>query len=80
MTAPVEEQEYVATDPVLDGREPGDHDKFSHYVTKRDLEQALFNGKPATALCGKKWLPNRDPDAYPVCPERKEIWENLPDE
>ena len=25
------------------------------------------------ALCGKVWIPNRDPSRYPVCPTCKEI-------
>jgi Protein of unknown function (DUF3039) len=32
---------------------------------------------PAVALCGKKWIPNRDPDRYPVCPTCKEIYDAL---
>ena len=30
---------------------------------------------PVQALCGKKWVPNRNPDRYPVCPTCKEIFE-----
>ena len=30
------------------------------------------------ALCGKVWVPNRDPGRFPVCPECKEIFEGLP--
>lgn len=52
----------------------GDHDRFAHYVSKADLEAAAFNGVPATALCGKRWLPSSDPTRYPVCPECKEIY------
>ena len=29
------------------------------------------------ALCGKTWVPSRDPERFPVCPECKEIWEGL---
>jgi hypothetical protein len=28
---------------------------------------------PVVALCGKKWIPNRDPQRYPVCPTCKEL-------
>ena len=34
-------------------------------------------GTPVVALCGKVWVPSRNPDKYPVCPECKEIWESL---
>ena len=29
-------------------------------------------GEAIEALCGKKWVPTRDPDRYPVCPVCKE--------
>jgi len=29
-------------------------------------------------LCGKVWVPSRDPQKFPVCPECKEIYESLP--
>jgi hypothetical protein len=38
---------------------------------------AMVNGTPVVALCGKVWVPSRDPEKYPVCPECKEIWESL---
>jgi hypothetical protein len=28
-------------------------------------------------LCGKVWVPSRDPQKFPVCPECKEIWAGL---
>ena len=34
-------------------------------------------GTPIVALCGKVWVPSRDPQRYPVCPACKEIWESL---
>ena len=51
----------------------GDHDRYSHYVPKAHLNRALVLGEPVTALCGKVWVPSRDPDRYPVCPTCKEI-------
>jgi len=58
--------------------EPGDSERFSHYVPKGKLMEALVNGTPVRALCGKVWTPSRDPKRYSVCPECKEIWESLP--
>ena len=59
-------------------QEPGDSERFSHYVPKAKLMEALVNGTPVRALCGKVWTPARDPKKYPVCPECKEIWDSLP--
>ena len=58
--------------------EEGDHERFSHYVPKAKLTEALVLGTPVIALCGKVWVPHRNPDKFPVCPECKEIFESLP--
>jgi hypothetical protein len=29
------------------------------------------------ALCGKVWVPGRDPDKFPVCPDCKKIYDKL---
>lgn len=55
----------------------GDHDTFSHYVDKNEATKAVVLGTPVQALCGKVWVPSRDPDKYPVCPTCKEIYEKL---
>lgn len=67
---------------VLDERteqrtEDGDHEKFSHYVPKDELTEAMVMGTPVIALCGKVWTPSRDPERFPVCPECKDIWESM---
>lgn len=51
----------------------GDHDRFAHYVRKADIVRANVEGVPVQALCGKVWIPNRDPDKYPICPTCKEL-------
>jgi hypothetical protein len=63
------------TRPVTDD---GDHERFSHYVPKDKLTEAMVMGTPVTALCGKVWVPSRDPKKYPVCPTCKELWSKLP--
>ena len=55
----------------------GDHERFSHYVDKHKLTEAMVMGTPVVALCGKVWVPSRAPEKYPVCPECKEVWESL---
>lgn len=55
--------------------EGGDHDTFAHYVKADELERAMLDGVPCTALCGKKWIPQKDHTKYPVCPTCKDLWE-----
>lgn len=51
----------------------GDHDRFAHYVDKNQSTQAYIEGTPIRALCGKVWVPTRDPSRYPICPACQEI-------
>ena len=51
----------------------GDHDRFAHYVRKADIVRANVEGVEVVAICGKKWIPNRDPSRYPICPTCKEL-------
>lgn len=63
------------TDRRLD--DEGDHDRFSHYVKKKEILPSTIEGTMLEALCGKKWIPSRDPERYPICPTCKEIYERL---
>ena len=54
--------------------EEGDHDRYSHYVEKDKLTEAMVMGTPVVALCGKVWVPSRDGSKFPVCPDCKEIF------
>ena len=52
----------------------GDHERFAHYVLKDKIVDSAVSGTPVIALCGKKWVPTRDPSRYKICPtcvERK---------
>jgi hypothetical protein len=71
-TTPVEERVDRRTDS-------GDHERFSHYVPQEKLMRAMVEGTPVRALCGKLWVPSRDPERFPVCPQCKEIHESLPE-
>ena len=55
----------------------GDHDLFSHYAKKVDIEKSMFEGIEITALCGKKWRPSRDFTKFPVCQTCKDIYEGM---
>lgn len=56
-----------------------DRERFAHvvYSPGRNAEAAVLearvNGTPVTALCGKRWVPERDPARYPMCPTCTEI-------
>ena len=67
-----------------------DHERFTHIVlegyTPKDGEfvalensvvAGMINATPVMALCGKIWVPGRDPQKYPVCPTCKEIAESM---
>jgi len=57
--------------------EPGDHERFAHYVRKEKILESAMSGDPVIALCGKVWVPGRDPNRFPVCPTCKEIYQGL---
>ncbi len=72
------------TDPILDD----DHERMTHIVlegftpedgdfvsTGPSVVEGIVTGTTVRALCGKIWVPNRDPKRYPVCPTCKEIAE-----
>jgi hypothetical protein len=64
----------------------GDHERFTHIVlegyTPKDGEfvaldnsvvGGMINATPVKALCGKVWVPGRDPQKFPICPTCREI-------
>ena len=76
----------VHADPKLDG----DHERMSHIVLEGvklsdeefvsagpSVVEGIVNGTPVKALCGKVWIPGRDPKRYPICPTCKEIAEGM---
>jgi len=77
MTTELEIGTTSVTEPEADTRldEGGDHDRFAHYVPKADITKAMVTGVACTALCGKKWIPTRTPEDFPVCPDCKRIFE-----
>jgi hypothetical protein len=75
-TSTVLEQEVEATPTYTPGE--GDHERFSHYVRKEKILESALSGDPVIALCGKVWVPGRDPQRFPVCPACKEIYQQIP--
>jgi hypothetical protein len=76
--APTETSEF-GTDTTAAPRliEPGDHERFSHYVKREKIVESAVMGTPVIALCGKVWVPGRDPKNFPICPACKEIHSKL---
>jgi hypothetical protein len=61
----------------LEINDDGDHEKFAHYVEKEKIVESAVTGKPVIALCGKVWVPGRDPGKFPICPDCKKIFDSL---
>jgi hypothetical protein len=68
----------------------GDHERFTHLVLEgytpkhgdfvaldNSVVVGMVNATPVRALCGKVWVPGRDPQKYPLCPTCKEIAESM---
>ena len=54
----------------------GDHERMAHVVVPASaVTEAYITGNAVTALCGKTWVPTRDPGRYQVCPTCQEILE-----
>lgn len=67
----------IERETVQQPAEPGDHERFAHYVKKDRIMESALEGDAVVALCGKVWTPSRDPKKFPVCPECKEIYEEM---
>lgn len=51
--------------------------KFAHYAESASVTEAYIMGTPVLAICGKLFVPSRDPERFPVCPICKEIMDAL---
>ena len=47
-------------------------------MRKEKIVESAVLGTPVVALCGKVWVPSRDPQKFPVCPECKAIHDEMP--
>jgi hypothetical protein len=55
----------------------GDENKFAHYAEKVSVTEGYVLGTPVLAVCGKLFIPSRDPKKFPLCPICKKISEAL---
>ncbi len=91
-TDPATLERTAATPATSEGEVEGDHERMSHIVLEGyhpdekpdefvslgpSVVEGIVNGTPVRALCGKTWVPNRDPKRYPLCPTCKEIAERM---
>jgi len=59
---------------VWEGYTPKDGD---YVAVGTSVVEGMVNGVPVRALCGKIWVPGRDPGRYELCPTCKEIAESM---
>ena len=52
-------------------------DEGDHVPLDNSVVGGMINATPVRALCGKVWVPGRDPQKYPICPTCKEIAESM---
>jgi hypothetical protein len=50
---------------------------FAHYADAAKVTEGYIMGTPVIALCGKVFIPSRDPEKLRVCPICKEIADGL---
>jgi len=67
----------VRPDHDLRTNDGGDHERLAHIVVPASaVTEAYITGTAVTALCGKTWVPTRDPGRYQVCGTCKELLES----
>ena len=57
--------------------ESDDSNHFAHYADKSKITEGHVLGTPVIAICGRIFVPSRDPEKFPVCPICKKIMEAL---
>ncbi len=60
--------------PVVELSDGDDAPDAAHIVSQEDLIHSQITGKAIRALCGKLWVPKRNPDDYPICAACVEIF------
>jgi hypothetical protein len=54
-----------------------DENRFAHDAEKVSVTEGYVLGTPVLAVCGKLFIPSRDPKKFPLCPICKKISEAL---
>lgn len=63
--------------PTTEKTDSDDEEKFAHYAESAKVTEGYIMGTPVIALCGKVFVPHRDPLKLRVCPKCKEILDAL---
>ncbi len=50
-----------------------DEGRLAHIGKAAEVIRAYVTGEAITALCGKRFVPTRDPERYPVCPRCSQV-------
>lgn len=50
---------------------------FAHYAESAQVTEGYIMGTPVIALCGKIFVPSKNPEKLRVCPSCKEIMDVL---
>lgn len=56
----------ILPEPTLDDTDS--NDGFAHIGRAEDVNRGYITGEPITALCGRRFVPSRDPEKFPLCP------------
>jgi hypothetical protein len=63
---------------VLEGYTPKEGEMQGEFVsTGPSVVEGIVNRTAVRALCGKEWVPGRNPGRYGLCPTCKEIAESM---
>lgn len=54
-----------------------ENSKVAHLAEKVSVTEGYVLGTPVVAICGKIFIPSRDPEKFPICPICKEIADAL---
>jgi hypothetical protein len=63
---------------VLEGYTPKEGEKAGEFVSAGpSVVEGIVTGTAVRALCGKVWVPGRNPQRYGLCPTCKEIAQSM---
>jgi hypothetical protein len=54
-----------------------DDEQFAHYAESASVTEGYIMGTPVIAICGKVFVPSKNPERLRVCPICKEIMDAL---
>jgi len=64
-------------DTDVDQEQSSEDEHFAHYAEAAEITEGYVMGTPVVALCGKVFVPHRDPERFKICPSCKEIMDAL---